>query len=128
MDETIEIGKKTMKVITTRMSYEDIDSVKEFATILQYERKQQARVPFQEALHFAIEQLRASIEQYNSKPDETIAEKILQFESKPKAPVQQNSFNIDAYYEMSNKTEYKPTLQIASKEIAKNIVLGKLGL
>ena len=81
--DALPVGEKTMKVLTTRMSHEDIATIKTFASILQYERKQQARVPFQEALHLAVLFLKESKEQDWSKPQKNNIAETLQSERQP---------------------------------------------
>ena len=111
--DALPIGEKTMKVVTTRMSYEDIQTFKDYACQLQYDRKQRERMTFQEGLHQIAILLRESILPAMEKTTaKTIAES-LQIEIQP-----QNIPHEILQTEIPQQTPEPQTLQTASKKIA----------
>jgi hypothetical protein len=66
--EAIEVGKKTMKVVTTRMSIEDRATFEEYGRIVQYECNIRENMTFQEAIHQIAILLRESILPAMNKP------------------------------------------------------------
>jgi hypothetical protein len=98
--EAIEVGKKTMKVVTTRMSVEDRETFEEYGRIVQYECNIRESITFQEAIHQIAILLRESILPAMNKPTashiatsnigeiqpKTIPREILQQEIPQQAP------------------------------------------
>jgi len=135
--EAIEVGKKNMKVVTTRMSIEDRETFEEYGRIVQYECNIRENMTFQEAIHQIAILLRESILPAMNKPTashiatsnigeiqpQTIAHEILQQEIIQQAPepqpLQVASIEQSGYVTPSG-LDIKKLLEISNKNSKTN--------